>query len=93
MWNPATRHSRDHLRYGSDLTDAEWEIIVRRRYPRETLRANVPQRLRHLNGRGRSTTIAATTAAARALEEQCEILNAYRPRFSRQEVLTNPALA
>jgi putative transposase len=30
MWNPATRreHSRDHLRYGSDLTDAEWEIIA-----------------------------------------------------------------
>ena len=29
-WNPATRrqHSRDHLRYGSDLTDAEWEIIA-----------------------------------------------------------------
>ncbi len=30
MWTPATRreHSRDHLRYGSDLTDAEWEIIA-----------------------------------------------------------------
>ena len=31
MWTPTTRnnHNRDHLRYGSDLTDAEWEIIVR----------------------------------------------------------------
>jgi putative transposase len=30
MWTPVTRrqHSRDHLRYGSDLTDAEWEIIA-----------------------------------------------------------------
>ncbi len=30
MWTPTTRrqHSRDHLRYGSDLTDAEWEIIA-----------------------------------------------------------------
>lgn len=30
MWTPATRrqHSRDHLRYGSDLSDAEWDIIV-----------------------------------------------------------------
>lgn len=30
MWTTATRrqHSRDHLRYGSDLTDAEWEIIA-----------------------------------------------------------------
>lgn len=30
MWTPTTRrqHSRDHLRYGSDLSDAEWEIIV-----------------------------------------------------------------
>ncbi len=30
MWTPATRrqHSRDHLRYGSDLSDAEWEIIA-----------------------------------------------------------------
>src|SRR5258708_2177723 len=30
MWTEATRrqHSRDHLRYGSDLTDDEWEIIV-----------------------------------------------------------------
>jgi transposase len=30
MWTPATRrqHSRDHLRYGSDLTDGEWEIIA-----------------------------------------------------------------
>ena len=29
MWNPATRrqHSRDGLRYGSDLTDAEWAIL------------------------------------------------------------------
>jgi putative transposase len=29
MWTPTTRrqHSRDHLRYGSDLTDAEWELI------------------------------------------------------------------
>lgn len=26
MWTPTTRqqHSHDHLRYGSDLTDAEW---------------------------------------------------------------------
>src|SRR5690606_2233806 len=30
MWTPATRcqHNRDHLRYGSDLTDAEWEILA-----------------------------------------------------------------
>lgn len=30
MWNPATRrqHSRDHLRYGSDLTDAEWDLLA-----------------------------------------------------------------
>jgi putative transposase len=30
MWTPTTRrqHSRDQLRYGSDLTDAEWEIIA-----------------------------------------------------------------
>jgi len=30
MWTPATRrqHSRDHLRYGSDLSDAEWAIIA-----------------------------------------------------------------
>ena len=30
MWTPATRrqHNRDQLRYGSDLTDAEWEIIA-----------------------------------------------------------------
>ena len=29
MWTPTTRrkHSRDHLRYGSDLSDAEWEIL------------------------------------------------------------------
>jgi len=30
MWTPTTRrqHSRDELRYGSDLTDAEWAIIA-----------------------------------------------------------------
>jgi putative transposase len=30
MWTPTTRnnHNRDHLRYGSDLTDAEWAIIA-----------------------------------------------------------------
>jgi transposase len=30
MWTSTTRfqHSRAHLRYGSDLTDAEWEIIA-----------------------------------------------------------------
>jgi transposase len=30
MWTPMTRqqHSREHLRYGSDLTDAEWAIIA-----------------------------------------------------------------
>lgn len=29
MWIPTTRrrHSRDTLRYGSDLTDAEWAIL------------------------------------------------------------------
>ncbi len=29
MWTPITRrqHSREHLRYGSDLTDAEWRLI------------------------------------------------------------------
>src|SRR5262245_16608780 len=29
MWTPVSRcqHSRKHLRYGSDLTDAEWAII------------------------------------------------------------------
>ncbi len=30
MWTPTTRrqHSRDHLRYGSDLTDGEWALIA-----------------------------------------------------------------
>ena len=30
MWTPITRrqHSREHLRYGSDLADAEWAIIA-----------------------------------------------------------------
>lgn len=30
MWTPATRrqHSRNELRYGSDLTDTEWEIAA-----------------------------------------------------------------
>jgi transposase len=30
MWTPVSRcqHSRKHLRYGSDLTDAEWAIIA-----------------------------------------------------------------
>jgi transposase len=30
MWTPTTRrqHSRDHLRYGSDLSDEEWAIIA-----------------------------------------------------------------
>ena len=30
MWTPTTRqqHSRAGLRYGSDLTDAEWEILA-----------------------------------------------------------------
>ena len=30
MWTPTTRrqHSRDRLRYGSDLSDAEWDIIA-----------------------------------------------------------------
>jgi hypothetical protein len=30
MWAPITRrqHSREHLRYGSDLTDAEWAITA-----------------------------------------------------------------
>ena len=29
MWNPIARaqHSRAGLRYGSDLTDAEWQIV------------------------------------------------------------------
>src|SRR4051794_19846853 len=29
MWTPTARrqHSRDHLRYGTDLTDAEWAVI------------------------------------------------------------------
>ena len=29
MWTPTTRrqHSRDSLRYGSDLTDAEWRML------------------------------------------------------------------
>ena len=29
MWTEATRrqHSRDHLRYGSDVSDAEWEMM------------------------------------------------------------------
>ncbi len=29
MWTPETRrrHNRDHLRYPSDLTDLEWEVI------------------------------------------------------------------
>jgi hypothetical protein len=31
MWTPATRrqHSRDELRYETDLTDAEWALLVR----------------------------------------------------------------
>jgi transposase len=30
MWTPVSgcQHSRKHLRYGSDLTDAEWAIIA-----------------------------------------------------------------
>ncbi len=30
MWTPTARleDSRDHLRYGSDLSDAEWEITA-----------------------------------------------------------------
>jgi len=30
MWNPTARalHSRTGLRYGSDLTDAEWAIVA-----------------------------------------------------------------
>ena len=30
MWTPATRaqHTRDELRYGSDLTDAEWAVLA-----------------------------------------------------------------
>jgi transposase len=29
MWNPTTRaqHNREHLRYGSDLDDAEWQVL------------------------------------------------------------------
>ena len=29
MWTPETRarHNRDHLRYGSDLTDEEWQVL------------------------------------------------------------------
>jgi putative transposase len=30
MWTPTTRrrHSCDHLRYGSDLTDQDWDILA-----------------------------------------------------------------
>ena len=30
MWTPETRarHKRDHLRYGSDLSDEEWQVIA-----------------------------------------------------------------
>lgn len=30
MWTPATRrqHSREHLRYETDLTDREWKLIA-----------------------------------------------------------------
>lgn len=30
MWTPATRrqHSREHLRYETDLTDREWNLIA-----------------------------------------------------------------
>ena len=30
MWTSTTRsqHDRDHLRYGSDLTDEEWQILA-----------------------------------------------------------------
>jgi Putative transposase of IS4/5 family (DUF4096) len=30
MWTPETRarHKRDHLRYGSDLSDEEWQLIA-----------------------------------------------------------------
>jgi hypothetical protein len=29
MWTPETRsrHDRDDLRYGSDLTDEEWQVL------------------------------------------------------------------
>ena len=29
MWTPETRarHNRDHLRYGSDRTDVEWQVL------------------------------------------------------------------
>ena len=35
MWTPATRrrHSREHLRYASDLTDAEWALLEPRLPP------------------------------------------------------------
>ena len=50
MWTPTTRrqHSRDDLRYETDLTDAEWAVIApllpapcRRGRPRTCLRAIV----------------------------------------------------
>ena len=50
MWTPTTRrqHSRDDLRYETDLTDAEWAVIApllpapcRRGRPRTCLRAVV----------------------------------------------------
>jgi putative transposase len=30
MWTPETRarHNRDHLRYGSDLSDDEWQVLA-----------------------------------------------------------------
>jgi hypothetical protein len=30
MWTPATRaeHNRDHLCYGTDVTNAEWEVLT-----------------------------------------------------------------
>ncbi len=30
MWSPTTRaqHNRDHLRYASDVTDAEWRLLA-----------------------------------------------------------------
>ena len=51
MWTPTTRrqHSRDGLRYETDLTDAEWALIApllpepsERGRPRELNRAGFP---------------------------------------------------
>ena len=47
MWTPATRrrHDREHLRYASDLTDAEWALLEPRLPPPKRTRRRRATRL------------------------------------------------